>query len=106
MQTVKNKLKNKRNEHLKSIYKDTNFIVSLKQPKNSYRELAYFRFISNFKNREPINAVVKDAKLWKNYLDETNKFTKSNGQISKIRRKIDCHSVNVIYYLKCKICSN
>ena len=82
MQTVKNKLKNKRNEHLKSIYKDTNFIVSLKQPKSSYRELAYFRFISNFKNREPI-----DAKLWKNYLDETNKFTKFNGQISKNSQK-------------------
>ena len=27
----------------------------------------------------------------------------SNGQVSEIRREIDCHPVNVIYYLKCKM---
>ena len=32
MQTAKNKFKNIRNDHRKSIYKDTNFIQSLKQP--------------------------------------------------------------------------
>ena len=50
MQTVKNKFKNVSNEHRKSIYKDTNFILSLKQPKNLYRELASSRLMSNFKN--------------------------------------------------------
>ena len=34
MQAVKNKFKNIRNEHLKSIYKDTNKILSVKQPKH------------------------------------------------------------------------
>ena len=29
----------------------------------------------------------------------------SNGQVWESRRKIDCHSVNVIYYLKCKMCN-
>ena len=29
----------------------------------------------------------------------------SNGQISGIHREIDCHSVNVIYYLKHKMCN-
>ena len=29
----------------------------------------------------------------------------SNGQVWEIRREIDCHSVNVIYYLKCKMCN-
>ena len=33
METVKNKFKNIRNEHLKSIDKDTNFVLSLKQAK-------------------------------------------------------------------------
>ena len=47
---MENKFKNIRNEHLKSIYKDTNFTLSLKQPKNLYRELASFRFMSHFKN--------------------------------------------------------
>ena len=29
----------------------------------------------------------------------------SNDQIWEIRRETDCHSVNVIYYLKCKMCN-
>ena len=29
----------------------------------------------------------------------------SNGQVWKISRETDCHSVNVIYYLKCKMCN-
>ena len=33
MQTVKSKFQNIREEHLQSIYKDTNFILSLKQSK-------------------------------------------------------------------------
>ena len=45
IQTVKNKFKNIKNEHLKSTYKDTNFILSLKQPKSLYGELASSRFI-------------------------------------------------------------
>ena len=27
----------------------------------------------------------------------------SNGKVWEIRREIDCHSVNVKYYLKCRI---
>ena len=102
MQTVKNKFKNMRNEHLKSVYKDTNFILSLKQPKNLYRELTSSRFISNFKNiRKPgtYRCSDKRCKICQNCLNEANKFTVSNGQVWEIRREIDCHSVNVIYYL-------
>ena len=29
----------------------------------------------------------------------------SNGQVQEIRRVIDCHSVNVIHYLKCEMCN-
>ena len=84
MQTVKNKFKNIRNEHLKSIHKDTNFILSLKQPKNLYRELASSRLISNFKNiRKPETYKCNDkrCKICQNYLKETNKFTMSNSQV-------------------------
>ena len=65
MQTIKNKFKNTRNEHLKSIYKDTNFTLPLKQPKHLYKELVSSRFISNLKHiRKPelINTVINDAK--------------------------------------------
>ena len=66
MQPVKRK--NIRNEHLKSTCKDTDFILSLKQPKDLYRELTPSSFISNFKtlkNKNPINAVMKEAKYVK-----------------------------------------
>ena len=46
-----------------------------------------------------MNAPTKDAK----YVHETNKFTKSNAQIWEIRKETDCHSVNDIYYLECKM---
>ena len=83
MRAVKNKFKNIMNKHLKSEYKDKNFILSLKQPKNLYRELTYFRFISNFKNiskPETYKCSDKRCKICQNYLNETNKFTMSNGQ--------------------------
>ena len=103
MQTVKNKFKNIRNEHFKSIYKDTNFILFLKQPKNFHRDLESYRFISNLKNiRKPGTYKCSDeqCKICQICLNEANSFTMSNGQVWEIHREIDCHSVNVIYYLK------
>ena len=108
MQTMKSEFKNIRKEHLRSIYKDTNFILSLKQPKYLYRELTSSRFISSFKNiRKPgtYKRSYKRCKIFQNYLNETNKFTMPNGKVWEILREIDCHSVNVIYYLKCKMCN-
>ena len=105
---MKNKFRNIKNGHLKSIYKDTNFILSLKQANNLYRALASSRFISNFKNiRKPGTYKCSDkrCKICQIYLNETNKFTMSNDQVWEIRREIDCYSVNVIYYLKCKMCN-
>ena len=29
----------------------------------------------------------------------------THGQVWEIRREIDCHSVNVTYYVKCKMCN-
>ena len=83
MQTVKTKFKNIRNEHLRSIYKNTNFILPLKQPKHLYRELTSPRFISSFKNiRKPVPYKCNDkrCKLCPNYLNKTNKFTMTNVQ--------------------------
>ena len=66
------------------------------------------RFIPSFKNfRKPgtYKCSVKRYKICQSYLNEANKLTMSNGQVWEIRREIDCHSVNVIYYLKCKMCN-
>ena len=104
MQTVKNKFKNTRNGHLECIYRDTNLILSLKQPKNLYRELTSSRFIPNFKNiRKNYKCRDKRCKINQNDLNETCKFTMSNGQVWEIRREINWHSVNAIFYLKCKM---
>ena len=48
--------------------------------------------------------MTKDSKR-QNYLHEANKFTMLNGQDLEIRSEIDCHSVDAIYYLKCKMCN-
>ena len=96
---MKNKFKSIRNEHLQSMYKDTNFMLFLKKTNNFYRELVSSRFISNLKNiRKPGTYICSDkrCKICQNYLNETNKFTKLNVQVWEIRREIDCHSVNVI----------
>ena len=82
MQTVKNKFKNIRNEHFKSIYKDSHFILSRKLTKNLYTEFASSRLISNFKNiRKLITYKCSDkrCRICENYLNETNEFTMSNG---------------------------
>ena len=66
------------------------------------------RFISNFKNiREPGTYKCSDerCKVYQNYLNETNKFTMPNGKVWGIRREIDCHSVNIIFCLKCNMCN-
>ena len=107
MQTVENKFKSIRNEHLKSIYKDTNFILSLKQTKNLHRELGFSRFILNFKNRklETYKCSGKRCKICLNYLNEANKLTMPNVQAWEILRESDRHSINFIYYLTCKMCN-
>ena len=77
METVKNKYKNIRHEHLKSVFKDINFILSLKQPNNLYKELASSRFTSNFRNiRKPGTNKCSDkrCKISQDYLNKTNKF--------------------------------
>ena len=78
MQTVKNKFKNIKNERLRSIHK----------------ELTSSRFISSFKNiKKPgtYKCSGKRCKICQNYLNETNKFIMSNGQVWEICREIDCH---------------
>ena len=103
MQTVKNKFENISNEHLQSIYKATNFILSLKQRREIVQRTgAFYRFTSSFKNiREPATYKCSDKRctICQNYLNETNKFTMSNSQVLETLRETDCYSVNVINYL-------
>ena len=64
-----------KHEHLKSTYKDTSFILSLKQAKYLYRQFASSRFISNLKSIRKSGTY----NCSENYLNETSKITMSNG---------------------------
>ena len=73
----------------KSICKDTDLMLSLKQRKKLYRESASLRFISNLKtleNQEHINAVMKDEKYVKmtpiNLQCQMIKFGKSTKKLT------------------------
>ena len=80
----------------KSICKDTDLMLSLS---------ASLRFISNFKNIRKTGTYQCSDERWKICQNDTNKFAMSNDQIWEIHEEIDCHSVNVIYYVNCKICN-
>ena len=90
MKTVKNKFKNIKNEHFKSIYKDTNLVLSLKQPKRFYRKLTSSRFISSFGNRKPgsYKSSDKKCKICQNYLNQNNKFTCQMVKFGKLTEKL------------------
>ena len=67
--------------------------------------LDLYQVLKSLEDQKLINAVIKDTNICQNYLNETEKFTMSNGQVWKILRELDCHSVNVKHYLKCKMCN-
>ena len=47
IKTIKEKFNNIRNNDLKEIFKESNFILSLRQPKNLYQELVSSKFLSD-----------------------------------------------------------
>ena len=70
--------------------------------KHTREHISKFR---NIRKRGTYKCNDKRCKICQNYSNETNKFTISNGQLWEIRREIDCHSVNAVCYLKCKVCN-
>ena len=86
------------------MYKDTNFILCLKQPKSLYRELTSSRFISSFENIRKLGTYKCSDKRCKVCLIYLNKIM-SNGQVREICRESDSQTVNVTYYLGCEMCN-
>ena len=104
IKTIKEKINNIRSEELKEIFKESNFILLLIQPKNLYKELISAKFLSsNIYLKKPGTSKCNDSrcKVCQIYLNTTDRFVMSNKQVWEIRKDIDCHSINVIYYLKC-----
>ena len=108
IKTIKEKFNNIRSEELKEIFKESNFILSLRQSKNLYKKLVSSKFLSSsIYLKKPGTYKCNDSrcKVCQIYLNTTDRFVMSNKQVWEIRRDIYCHSINVIYYLKCLMCN-
>ena len=108
IKTIKEKFNNIRPEDLKDLFKERNFILSLRLPKNLYKELVSSKFLSsNTYLKKPGTYKCNDSRCYlpQIYLNTTDRFVMSYLQVWDLPRDIDCHSINIIYYLKCLMCN-
>ena len=106
--SINQKISSIRSPNLKNVFQNSNIILSQRQPKNILQILTKSTFLSN-KLFLP-NGVFKcndiRCKICNLYLVECSSFQMSNGEKWEIRSNINCHSRNVIYYLKCNMCND
>ena len=104
-------LKNSRSERINEVFSNHKTVLALRQPHNLLRQLTKAKFVSQ--NNEEANrsspGLFKcnrgNCNLCKFYIQECSSFLTSNNIEWHIRSNINCHSKNVIYFLKC-ICCN
>ena len=102
-------LKNTKSAKLNEIFDGCRAMIAYKQPNNIQRLLTKAAFSSNNTNsiKNGLFRCGRDiCKLCKLYIQECTSFICSNGFRWEIRSHIDCHSRNVLYYLKCRWCDN
>ena len=105
-------LKFTKSERINEIFKDCDVMLAYKQPKNLLRLLTKASFtsvppaISNQRQNGLFKCKRPNCKLCRLYIQECTSFVTSNGYKWQIRSHIDCHSVNVLYYLKCLWCED
>ena len=110
---INNLLKNTKSERLNEIFADCSTMLAHKQPDNLLRLItkAAFNTSNPSKTNEATNGLHKSVhppwitcKLCELYIQECTSFRCSNGKVWEIKSRIDCHSENVLYYLKCLWC--
>ena len=110
---INNLLKNTKSERLNEIFADCSTMLAHKQPHNLLRLVtkAAFNTSETTMNKSRDNGLYKGihppwitCKLCDLYIQECTSFRCSNGKVWQIRSRIDCHSINVLYYLKCLWC--
>ena len=95
---------------LNEIFHNCRTLIAYKQPQNLLREVtkAQFTSLPPTISDGPTNGLFKcqrpNCKLCRLYIQQCTSFTTSNGYEWQIRSHIDCHSNNVLYYLKCLWC--
>ena len=104
---IDNILKFTKSERINNIFNDCNTMIAYKQPHNILRHVtkAAFTSIPPTISDQPQNGLFRckrpNCKLCSLYIQECASFITANGYEWEIRCHIDCHSVNVLYYLKC-----
>ena len=107
---IDNILKFTKSERINNIFNDCNTMIAYKQPHNILRHVtkAAFTSIPPTISDQPQNGLFRckrpNCKLCSLYIQECASFITANGYEWEIRCHIDCHSVNVLYYLKCLSC--
>ena len=83
-------------------------IHALKQPKNLVRLLNKPKVQNCISEKYGLYRYeCKDSRcnFYASYIQECSSFVTSNGYNWKIRRHINCHSINVLYFLSCNSCN-
>ena len=93
---------------LNKAFSNVKFIEAFKQPPNLLRQISHSAFKSN--NTKPKkNGLFKcnrpNCKLCILYIQEGDSFITAKGATWYVKCYADCHSLNVVYYLKCNFCS-
>ena len=92
------------------MFRGCNTMIAYKQPENLLRHVTKAAFMSlpPTISDQPKNGLFKcerpNCKLCRLYIQECTSFMTAKGYEWQIRSQIDCHSENVLYYLKCLWC--
>ena len=103
-------IKNTNSEKLNEVFKDCKVTLAHKQPPNLLRRLTKAAFVSETPSEDEnqewglFKCNRSNCKICAFYIQECKSFVCSNGYEWEIRSTINCHSKNLLYYLKCVWC--
>ena len=116
VQQINNLIHNTQSERLNTVFNNTKVIIAHKQPPNLLRRLTKAAFntsippsISNATQQQEwglfkCKRATSNCKICRLYIQECKSFLCSDGTEWFIKSHIDCHSINLLYFLKCLWC--
>ena len=96
-------------ERIIEVFGSTNTVLALKQPPNILTKLSRAKFVSQVAiPPQPGFFKCTDSRciLCRDYFEEGDSFVTAHGTVWKIKCHVTCHSLNVLYYLKCIHCNS
>ena len=98
------------NDYLHGIFKDTEIVLSLKQPGSLLSHLTRAKFESwNSSSHTSNNQGIKKCSdkrcnICRLYLQTDSTFKLASGKMWSVRSELSCKSKNVIYFITCNMC--